>query len=162
MTPNKSGHSPDKSVRWMFCSRCKIMNFLVPSTHTRRPGGMRQVHTNLLKTSRPVGHVKRHARISGTRCPSCSLTSKRLKRHERSSGTSPGTALGDTWKWTLPTLDGVNGLYHRSRLMPTTAQGPASSRCQRWEAESCSERLQWFPTWGGSRHVKYLFISSGC
>lgn len=130
-TLSRNSHNPGTSAPSTSCCRCKTMSFPDPSIPTRRLAGMNRVLTNPLRTNRPVGLGKRHARTSGTRCLCCSLMSRRLKRHARNSGTSPGTVLEGTWKWILLTLDGANGLYHPSRLTRTTAQGPANSPCRR-------------------------------
>lgn len=96
-----------------------------------------RTHTSPPKHSPTAGDWDRKVPVSHR----CSALMRGLwKRPGGDSGASPGHAPGATFGWTLPTLVGVSGCWHRNLLTPITAPAPVDSPSPRWVWETCDNK----------------------
>lgn len=122
-----------RSVLLGSCCLCRTMSFLGQNISIRRMGyGRRESRIRPFRLS-PLRRVRtrRNRERDLTRIARhSSLMNRPWRRQEESNGLNLGIVPGDTLKWTLPILAGVNGLSPPSPLMPTIALEHASSPCQ--------------------------------
>lgn len=115
-------------------SLCRTMSFLGQNISIRRMGyGRRESHTRPFRLSplRRVRTRRNRERELTRRARRSSLMNRRWRRQEESNGLNLEIVPGDTLRWTLRILAGVNGLSPPSPLMPIIAQEHANSPCQR-------------------------------